>query len=164
MLADLSGQAAGQGKGPTQAWGTLFARRAPMIGFGSVRERIQRAFLHAGELWVEIAFEDWLVLGPEVTDSDGDGAREVFARINPALVDPACVEQLERAYLAPRLSAPGLRDALMQVLDALYTETSPYLVRTIGEPFELPGFGTLQVPFAVIEHANGAVNVVLASP
>jgi hypothetical protein len=45
LLSSLSGQAAGQGKGPTQAWGTLFARRAPMIGFGSVRERIQRAFL-----------------------------------------------------------------------------------------------------------------------
>ena len=45
LLSSLSGQAAGQGKGPTQAWGTLFSRRAPLAGFGSVREQVQRAFL-----------------------------------------------------------------------------------------------------------------------
>jgi hypothetical protein len=45
LLSSLSGQASGQGKGPTQAWGSLFARRAPLAGFGSVREQIQRAFL-----------------------------------------------------------------------------------------------------------------------
>ena len=45
LLSSLSGQASGQGKGPTQAWGTLFSRRAPLAGFGSVREQIQRAFL-----------------------------------------------------------------------------------------------------------------------
>lgn len=45
LLSSLSGQAAGQGRGPTQAWGSAFARRVPQAGFGSVRERIQRAFL-----------------------------------------------------------------------------------------------------------------------
>ena len=45
LLSSLSGQAAGQGKGPTQAWGSMFARRAPLAGFGSVRERIQTMFL-----------------------------------------------------------------------------------------------------------------------
>ncbi|MDN4642845.1 hypothetical protein [Arthrobacter sp. PsM3] len=45
LLSSLSGQAAGQGKGPTQAWGSLFARRAPLAGFGSVRERMQTMFL-----------------------------------------------------------------------------------------------------------------------
>jgi hypothetical protein len=45
LLSSLSGQASGQGKGPTQAWGALFSRRAPLAGFGSVREQIQRAFL-----------------------------------------------------------------------------------------------------------------------
>ncbi len=34
LLSSLSGQATGQGGGPTQAWGTLFARRAPLVGFG----------------------------------------------------------------------------------------------------------------------------------
>jgi hypothetical protein len=45
LLSSLSGQAAGQGAGPTQAWGSLFGRRTSMIGFGSVRQRIQQAFL-----------------------------------------------------------------------------------------------------------------------
>ncbi len=44
-MSSLSGQAAGQGKGPTQAWGSLFARRVPLAGFGTVRERIQTMFL-----------------------------------------------------------------------------------------------------------------------
>ncbi|WP_307037959.1 hypothetical protein [Arthrobacter sp. B3I4] len=45
LLSSLSGQASGQGRGPTQAWGSLFSRRTPLAGFGSVREQIQRAFL-----------------------------------------------------------------------------------------------------------------------
>jgi hypothetical protein len=45
LLSSLSGQAAGQGKSPTQAWGSAFARGVPLLGYGTVRERIQRAFL-----------------------------------------------------------------------------------------------------------------------
>ena len=49
LLSSLSGQAAGQGPrqgaGPTQAWGSLFTRRVPLAGFGTVRERIQTMFL-----------------------------------------------------------------------------------------------------------------------
>jgi hypothetical protein len=45
LLSSLSGQAAGRGRGPAQAWGSAFARRVPVAGFGTVRERIQRAFL-----------------------------------------------------------------------------------------------------------------------
>jgi hypothetical protein len=47
LLSSLGGQASGQGRGPTQAWGTLFSRRSPLAGFGSVREQIQRAFLRS---------------------------------------------------------------------------------------------------------------------
>ncbi|WP_426979790.1 hypothetical protein ACQCSU_13235 [Pseudarthrobacter sp. O4] len=47
LLSSLSGQAAGQGKGPTQAWGSLFARRVPLAGLGPVRERIQTMFLRS---------------------------------------------------------------------------------------------------------------------
>jgi hypothetical protein len=45
LLSSLGAQSAGQGKGPTQAWGSIFARRVPIAGFGSVRERIQTMFL-----------------------------------------------------------------------------------------------------------------------
>ncbi len=45
LLSALSGQASGRGKGPTQAWGSAFARNVPQAGVGSVRGWVQRAFL-----------------------------------------------------------------------------------------------------------------------
>lgn len=45
LLSSLGGQAAGQGKVPTQDLDSMFARRVPMAGFGSVRERMQMMFL-----------------------------------------------------------------------------------------------------------------------
>jgi hypothetical protein len=47
LLSSLGGQAAGRGKGPTQAWTTAFTRRVPLAGFGTVRERIQTMFLRS---------------------------------------------------------------------------------------------------------------------
>jgi hypothetical protein len=44
LLGSLSGQATGKGRGATQAWGSSFARATPFSG-GTVRERIQKAFL-----------------------------------------------------------------------------------------------------------------------
>ncbi|MBT2520298.1 hypothetical protein [Arthrobacter sp. ISL-28] len=46
LLGSLSGQALGKGKGATQAWGNVLARRMPS-GFGSVRQRVQRVFLRS---------------------------------------------------------------------------------------------------------------------
>jgi hypothetical protein len=45
LLGTLSGQAAGRGKGAADAWGSAFARKTSFPGFGSVRDRIQKAFL-----------------------------------------------------------------------------------------------------------------------
>ena len=47
LLGSLSGQALGKGKGATQAWGNVLARRMPSSGFGSVRQRVQRVFLRS---------------------------------------------------------------------------------------------------------------------
>ena len=47
LLSSLSGQAAGRGKGPSQAWTAAFTRRVPLAGFGTVRERIQTMFLRS---------------------------------------------------------------------------------------------------------------------
>lgn len=47
LLGSLSGQALGKGKGATQAWGNILARRMPSSGFGSVRQRVQRVFLRS---------------------------------------------------------------------------------------------------------------------
>ena len=45
LLSSLSGQAAGRGKGPAEAWTTAFTRRVPLAGFGTVRAKIQTMFL-----------------------------------------------------------------------------------------------------------------------
>lgn len=47
LLGSLSGQAMGNGKGATQAWGSVLSRRMPVSGFGAVRNRIQKAFLRS---------------------------------------------------------------------------------------------------------------------
>ena len=44
LLGSLGGQVTGKGKGPAQAWGSAFARATPFSG-GTVRDRIQKAFL-----------------------------------------------------------------------------------------------------------------------
>lgn len=44
LLGSLSGQAAGRGQGPSQGRGSAFVRSSPFTG-GTVRERIQKAFL-----------------------------------------------------------------------------------------------------------------------
>lgn len=47
LLSSLSGQIAGRGKGPTQAWTAAFTRRVPLAGFGTVRAKIQTMFLRS---------------------------------------------------------------------------------------------------------------------
>jgi hypothetical protein len=47
LLGSLSGQAAGSGKGLPDAWGSALARKTSFPGFGSVRDRIQKAFLRS---------------------------------------------------------------------------------------------------------------------
>lgn len=45
LLSSLSGQAKGQGA--KQAWGSTLARKVPVPGFGAVKGRLQKAFLHS---------------------------------------------------------------------------------------------------------------------
>jgi hypothetical protein len=47
LLSSLSGQAAGRGRGPTQAWTKAFTRSVPLAGFGTVRAKIQTMFLRS---------------------------------------------------------------------------------------------------------------------
>jgi hypothetical protein len=47
LLGSLSGQALGKGKGATQAWGNVLARKMPASGFGSIREHVQKVFLRS---------------------------------------------------------------------------------------------------------------------
>ncbi|WP_457965219.1 hypothetical protein M1E17_02505 [Arthrobacter sp. D1-29] len=45
LLGTLSGQATGRGVGATKAWGNVLSKSMPSPSFGSIRNRIQKAFL-----------------------------------------------------------------------------------------------------------------------
>jgi len=128
-------------------------------------QAITEGYLHAGkEIWVKIAFEDFLAVGAGVADDDGDGKKEVFARVNGNLFGEEILAQLA-AYSTARLEPARLRSAVQGVLDDLYSRTNPVLVRTIGQPYEIAGLGSITYPLAVIEHlgAGKIVNVLLMS-
>ena len=38
------------------------------------------------------------------------------------------------------------------------------VVRFIGQPFDIPGLGTIQYPFVVLKHAGGQENAILVGP
>lgn len=127
-------------------------------------QSLQHAYLHNGELWVELAFEDYIDLGSGITDDDGDGYREVYARVPTAFYTTEVYNKLRDDYLVPTFDTLGLRDNLSVILDDLYTRTSPSVVSVIGVPYTLPGGGTLQYPFVVLRHSDGVVNVFLVEP
>jgi hypothetical protein len=47
LLGALGGQSVGKSNGVSQAWGTVLGKKAPLIGFGTLRDRVQRAFLRS---------------------------------------------------------------------------------------------------------------------
>jgi hypothetical protein len=133
---------------------------------GPAPQAIVEGYLHAGqEIWVQMAFKDFLDVGAGIADDDGDGYKEVFARVNPKLVTAEIVDQLE-SYVTAKLQPADLRPAVREILDNLYTRTNPIVVRSIGQPYEVAALGTIAYPLAVIEHqgAGGVINVLLMSP
>jgi len=127
-------------------------------------QSLQHAYLHNGELWVELAFEDYIDLGSGITDDDGDGYREVYARVPTGFYTTEVYNKLRNDYVAPTFDTLGLRDNLSVILDDLYTRTAPSVVSVIGVPYGLPGGGTLQYPFVVLRHSAGTTNVFLVAP
>jgi hypothetical protein len=47
-------------------------------------QTLQRVYLHEGEIWVEVVFEHWVGFSNKVSDSNGDGYNEFFAKVAPA--------------------------------------------------------------------------------
>jgi len=139
-----------------QRWGS--APKSPA-------QRLERAYLHGEELWVELVFEPFVTLGPGITDSDEDGFKELFARVDPRHLGAGLPEDLREHYIAPRFSTLGLRDIVKAAESALYSATNPEVIGIIGEPFEVPGFGTLAYPFVVLQaNANDKTVAVLVAP
>jgi hypothetical protein len=129
-------------------------------------QEIDRLYVHGatGTLWVEIVFAGFVEPGAGITDDDGDGRKEVFAKIQDGPYGPEVVERLTNGYRTKRFDTHGLSREIVASLNALYSTTAAQVERTIGQPFEVPGVGTIEHPFVVLRHAGGQRNVVLVAP
>jgi len=124
-------------------------------------QTLQRLYLHEGEIWVEVVFEDWVSFENKVTDSNDDGYNEIFAKVAADHYDSTVYGQLSGDYLTKQYDTLGLREDLNIMLDNLYSRTNPEITSVIGVPYDVPGQGTIQYPFAVLTHSDNSVNVLL---
>lgn len=127
-------------------------------------QTLQRIYLHEGEIWVEVVFENWVSFENKATDSNDDGYNEIFAKVAADHYTTDVYNQLAGNYLTHEYQTLELREDLNVMLDDLYSRTNPVFTSVIGVPFDVPGQGTLQYPFVVLTHSNDAVNVLLVDP
>jgi hypothetical protein len=127
-------------------------------------QTLQRVYLHEGEIWVEVVFEHWVGFSNKVSDSNGDGYNEFFAKVAPAHYTTEVYNQLAGDYLTREYGTLELREDLNAMLDNLYSRTNPEITSVIGVPYDVPGQGTLQYPFVVLTHSDSSINVLLVDP
>jgi len=127
---------------------------------------IERVFLYQDELWVEVVFETFVKVGSGVSDSDGDGRREVFGKMAPDHYSSEVINKIKGDYLGQAaLSTHAMSREIENSLYYLYTATAAELEKHIGEPYDLPGgAGTISYPFTVLKHSAGQINVLLCGP
>lgn len=144
----------------SQKWGTTFESKYPPP------QLPVELYLHQGELWVKVRFAGWLNVESDITDSDGDKRPEIYARIKPSSYTAETIRRLfeEKAYVQDRLDTLELRAYMQDVLLDFYGKTNPEYHSIIGIPYSVNGLGTLEYPFAVLEHEKGVVNVLLIGP
>lgn len=127
-----------------QKWGSQDATLPP--------QTIQHMYLHDGEIWVEIVFEKYVSLGAGITDSDGDGYKEIYAKIDPAHYSSEVYDQLLNSYVTPKLSVDDLNSLIEnKILDDLYSDFDMEPKSGIGQAFDASGIGTFEYPFKVIQ-------------
>ena len=128
-------------------------------------QEIERVFLDAtnGALWVEVVFAKFVQVGDGITDDDGDGFKEVFAKIDSLYVTQEILDKLV-GYGQTRYTTYGMSKEVAKGLREIYSTTSAQVERFIGQPFDVPGLGTIQYPFVVLKHAGGQENVILVGP
>jgi hypothetical protein len=138
-----------------QSWGTTVQRP----------QEIGRVYVDAAgaALWVEIVFAKFVQLGEGITDDDGDGYKEIFAKIDSAFVPQEVLDALVQ-YRQTHYTAHGMSKEVMNALREIYSTTSAQVERTLGQPYDIAGLGTITYPFVVLKHAGGQVNVILLGP
>lgn len=129
-------------------------------------QEIERAFIDSvsGTLWVEIVFGTFVQTGAGITDNDGDGRKEIYAKIASVHYRKDLVAQLMGDYRSRQFGTHALSREVSKSLNALYSTTAAQVERLIGDPFEVPGVGTIKYPFVVLRHSGGQKNVILVAP
>jgi hypothetical protein len=128
-------------------------------------QEIQRVYLDRanGVLWVEVVFAKFVQLGDGITDDDGDSYKEIFAKIDTRYASQEILDKLV-GYGQTRYGTYGMSKEVTKALREIYSTTSAVVERYIGQPFDIPGLGTIQYPFVVLKHAGGQENVILVGP
>jgi hypothetical protein len=126
-------------------------------------QEIERVYLANGALWVEVVFAPFVQLGPGITDDDGDGYQEIFARIDSRWAAQEILDKLV-GYMQTRYTTYGMSKEVSKALREIYSTTSAQVERYIGQPFDIPAVGTIFYPFVVLKHAGGQENVILMGP
>ncbi|MBW1807083.1 MAG: hypothetical protein JRJ19_02760 [Deltaproteobacteria bacterium] len=115
-------------------------------------QSIQHVYLHSGEIWVEIVFEDFVSLGTGISDSNGDGYKEVFAKIAAEHFTAEVYNKLVDDYVTPRMTVSELNTHVEdKIVDDLYYDFPMEPTSGIGVPFEISGVGTVKFPFKVLQ-------------
>jgi hypothetical protein len=135
-------------------------------GGNSVRPQdIEKVFLDpsTGRLWVKVVFENFVQLGAGITDSDGDGRKEIYAAVANAHYTAEIVNALMTDYKVTTFSTYALSKQVSKSLNEIYSTTGAQVERYIGQPFDVPGLGTIVYPYIVLKHAVGQENVLLVA-
>ena len=128
-------------------------------------QEIEKVFVdpNTNKLWVKVVFENFVQLGPGITDDDGDGRKEIYAAVASAHYTSEIVDALVNTYAKTTFSTHGFADQVTKGLNELYSTTGAHVECYIGQPFEIPGLGTITYPFVVLRHSAGQENVILMS-
>ena len=128
-------------------------------------QEIEKVFLdpNTNKLWVKVVFENFVQLGAGITDDDGDGRKEIYAAVASAHYTSEMVNALANTYAKTTFSTHGLSKEVSKSLNELYSTTGAQVERYIGQPFDVPGLGTITYPFVVLRHAGGQKNVILVA-
>jgi hypothetical protein len=140
-----------------QTWGDQNAVRP---------QDIERVYLYNDELWVEVVFEGFVKVGSGITDSDGDGRKEVFGKMAADHYSADVIKKVKDEYLGQAaLNTHGMSKEINHSLNELYTSTAAEVEKYIGQQYDLGGGkGTISYPFVVLKHSNNEINVLLVGP
>jgi hypothetical protein len=107
-----------------------------------------------------VVFASFVQLGPGITDNDGDGLKEIYAKLPATHYTLELIGRLAM-YGATALTTHGLGDEVAKSLAEL---PGAQVESRVGQSADIPGLGIFKYPFLVVRHPGGQRNVLLAGP